>query len=170
MELFDYKNLIQDNTCFKKDNISTLNDVFLTNHSQMCMKSLNFCTGITDCHNFNSAVINTNIAKDGLSKFECKSFIFFNQELFLTYLHVIDFSFFQNADLGADAAYEMFESEISQVVNRHATNKTGIPEEKENLIYKKFFKKGYIFLEIMKKLEMPKHGISIEYREIMLIN
>ena len=32
-----------------------------------------------------------------------------------------------------------------------------------------FFKKSF-FLEIMKKLEMPKHGISIEYREIMLIN
>ena len=74
-----------------------------------------------------------------------KVLFFFNQELFFTYLHGIDFSFFQNADLGADAAYEMFESEISQVVNRHATNKTGIPEEKENLIYEKFFEKGYFF-------------------------
>ena len=30
----------------------------------------------------------------------------------------IDFHFVQNAGLGADAAYEMFESQISQVVKR----------------------------------------------------
>ena len=38
MELFDYKNLIKEATCFKKDCIPTLNDVILTNISRLCIK------------------------------------------------------------------------------------------------------------------------------------
>lgn len=34
MELFDYRNLIKDATCFKKDCSPTLNDVILTNTSK----------------------------------------------------------------------------------------------------------------------------------------
>ena len=73
MELFDYKNLIKGATCFKKDCVPTLNDVILTNVSNKCMKSLNFCTGISDCHNFISTVINSNIARDEMTKFEYRS-------------------------------------------------------------------------------------------------
>ena len=47
MELFDYKNLTKEATCFKKDCIRTLIDVILAVY-----KSLNFSTGISDCHIF----------------------------------------------------------------------------------------------------------------------
>ena len=57
---------------------------------------------------------------DEMSNFEYRSFKNFNQELFFTDLQGIIFSFVQNADLCADAAYVMFESQISQVVNKHA--------------------------------------------------
>ena len=50
-----------------------------------------------------------------MSKFKYRSF-----KKILTDLQGMDFSFVQDADLGADAAYEMFEFQISQVVNRHA--------------------------------------------------
>ena len=39
----------------------TLNDIILTNYSCMCMKNLDFCTAISDCHNFIFTVINSNI-------------------------------------------------------------------------------------------------------------
>ena len=93
MELFDYKNIISDATCFKKGCTPTLNDIILTNASKKCMKSLNFPTGISDCHNFISTVINSNIAKDEMSKFEYRSLRGFNQEQFLSDLQGIDFSF-----------------------------------------------------------------------------
>ena len=131
MELFDYKNLIKGATCFKKDCVPTLNDVILTNVSNKCMKSLNFCTGISDCHNFISTVINSNIARDEMTKFEYRSFKDFNQDQFLFDLQGIDFSYAQAADGDANAAYELFESQISQVVDKHAPLKQAYQRRKK---------------------------------------
>ena len=65
LELFDYKKLIKDATCFKKDCSPTLTDArIFTNASKSCIKTLNFITGISDCHNLISTVINSNFAKD----------------------------------------------------------------------------------------------------------
>ena len=66
-----------------------------------------------------------------MSKFEYRSFKNINQKLFLTDLQGIDFSIFHNADLGADAAYGMFESQISRVVNRHASIKQAYQRKKK---------------------------------------
>ena len=74
MELFDLKNIITDATYFKKGCTPTLNDVILKNVSKRCMKCLNFPTGISDCQNFISTVINSNVAKDEMSIFEYRSF------------------------------------------------------------------------------------------------
>ena len=41
------------------------------------------------------------------------------------------FLFVQNADLGADAAYKLFESQISQVINRHAPIKQAYQRKKK---------------------------------------
>ena len=91
MELFDLKNLITGATCFKKGCTPSQNDVILSNVSARCMKSLNFPTGISDCHNFISTVINSNIAKDEMSKFEYRSFSGFDHDKFLSDLQRIDF-------------------------------------------------------------------------------
>ena len=66
-----------------------------------------------------------------MSKFEYRRFKIFNQELLLTDLHGIDFSFVQNAELGADAAYDIFESQISRVVNRHGPIKQAYQRKKK---------------------------------------
>ena len=42
MQLFDYKNLIKQATCFKKDCLPTLNGVIMINISRLCIKSV-FC-------------------------------------------------------------------------------------------------------------------------------
>ena len=55
-----------------------------------------------------------------MSKFEYRSFRGFNQEQFLSDLQGIDFSFARDAEGNANAACELFESQISQVVNKHA--------------------------------------------------
>ena len=84
------------------------------------MKSLNFCTGISDCHNFISTVINSNVSSDEKTKFEYRSFKGFSQEQFLLDLQGIDFSYAQAVNGDVNAAYELFESLISQVVDKHA--------------------------------------------------
>ena len=104
MELFDLKNLITGATCFKKGCTPSQNDVILSNVSARCMKSLNFPTGISDCHNFISTVINSNIAKDEMSKFEYRSFRGFDHDEFLSDLQRIDFSFDQSAESDANTA------------------------------------------------------------------
>ena len=132
MELFDYKNLIKDATCCQKDCSPTLNDVILTNVSKSCIKSRNFYTGISDCHNIISTVINSNIAKDEMSKFEYRSFKEFNQGQFLSDLQGIDFSCVQDVVGDAITAYELFESQISQVVNKNAPIKQAYQKRKKS--------------------------------------
>ena len=100
MELFDYKSLIKEATCFKKDCLPTLNDVILTNISRLCIKSLNYSTGISDCHNFISTLY-SNIPKDEMSKFEYRSFRDFNQDQFIMDLQAVYFFYVHSA--GADA-------------------------------------------------------------------
>ena len=58
MELFDLCNLIKEPTCFMKNCKNSLLDVILTNSKSLCFKTLNFTTGICDCHNMISTVIN----------------------------------------------------------------------------------------------------------------
>ena len=97
MELFDYKNLIKEAKCFKKDCLPTLNDVILTNISRLCIKSLNLSSGISDCHNFISTIVNSNIPEDEMSTFEYKSFRDFNQDQFIIDLQAVDFSYVYSA-------------------------------------------------------------------------
>ena len=149
MELFDLKNIITGATCFKKGCTPSLNDVILTNVSKRCMKCLNFPTGISDCHNFISTVINSNVAKDEMSKFEYRSFREFDQEKFLLDLQGIDFSFARTAGTDASTAYELFETSISDVVNKHIPIKQAYQRKKKlpcmNSALKKaiFLKKKY---------------------------
>ena len=83
------------------------------------MKCLKFPTGISDCHKFISTVINSNVAKDDMSKFAYRSFREFDQEKILLDLQGIDFSFARTAEGVANTAYELFETYISNIVNKH---------------------------------------------------
>ena len=110
------------------------------------MKSLNLCTGISDCHNFIPTVINSNIASDKMTKFEYRSFKGFNQYRVLFDLRGIDFSYAQVADGDANAAYELFESPVSQVVDKHAPLKQAYQRRKKILCMNSTLKKA-IFLK-----------------------
>ena len=67
-----------------------------------------------------------------MTKFEYRSFKDFNQDQFLFDLQGIDFSYAQAADGDANAAYELFESQISQVVDKHAPLKQAYQRRKKN--------------------------------------
>ena len=74
MELFDISNLIQKPTCFMKNCKPSLLDVLLTNSKSLCIKTLNVATGISDCHNMISTVINNQIQKTEKQKNQYRSF------------------------------------------------------------------------------------------------
>ena len=57
MEFFSLTNIIKEATCFKKNCTPSLLDVILTNSQHLCMRTLNFTTGVSDCHNLISTVI-----------------------------------------------------------------------------------------------------------------
>ncbi|VDI71288.1 Hypothetical predicted protein, partial [Mytilus galloprovincialis] len=56
-DIFDLDQLVKEPTCFKKDCRPSLVDVILTNKKSSCFKTLNFPTGISDCHNFISTTV-----------------------------------------------------------------------------------------------------------------
>ena len=110
--------MFRDATCFEKDCTPSLNDVILTKASTFCIKLLNFPTGVSDCHNFFFTVINANVPKDEMSKFEYRSFRSLNYEEFVADMHGIDFSPGELDGGDVNSVYDQFESEISMVVNK----------------------------------------------------
>ena len=74
MELFDLTNLVKDATCFMKDCKESLLDVIITNNKKLCMKTLNFATGISDCHNMISTIINNTTPRNEKEKIKYRSF------------------------------------------------------------------------------------------------
>ena len=162
MELFDLKNLITGATCFKKGCTPSQNDVILSNVSARCMKSLNFPTGISDCHNI-STVINSKIAKDEMSKFEYRSFRGFDHDKFLSDLQRIDFSFDQSAESDANTVYEQFETKLSNVVNKHIPIKQAYQRKKKLPCMNSALKKA-IFLKkkLFKQYENSRNQKSWE--------
>ena len=74
LEIFDLTNLISKATCFMKNCQPSLLDVILTNANRSCIKVLNFPTGVSDCHNMISTVINNATPKNEKVKFKYRSF------------------------------------------------------------------------------------------------
>ena len=74
MELFSLTNLIKEPTCFKKNYTPSLLDVFLTNSKSLCIRTLNFSPGVSDCYNLISSVINNTVPKADKDKMSYRSF------------------------------------------------------------------------------------------------
>lgn len=122
IELFDFKNLIQSATCFMKNCTPSLLDVILTNSKPLCMKTMNFATGISDCHNMISTVINNTIPKNQKIKISYRSF----RNLDINSLN-IDLSSIvvptpdsiQCSEENVNKVYETFEQDIQQIFDKH---------------------------------------------------
>jgi hypothetical protein len=56
-DIFDLTNIVKNPTCFMKGCEPSLVDVILTNKNNLCFKTLNFNTGVSDCHHMISTFI-----------------------------------------------------------------------------------------------------------------
>jgi hypothetical protein len=123
-DLFDLTNIIKEPTCFKKDCNPSLVDVILTNESKSGFKSLNFNTGVSDCHHFISTFIKGNIPICENIKQPYRSFKNVND---LDKIHLLNESCDNVTDI--DTEYDHFECEVSKVIDKHVPVKHCYPRK-----------------------------------------
>ena len=132
MELFNLSNLINEPTCFKKNCVPSLLDVLLTNSKNLCMRTLNFSTGVSDCHNMISTVINNTTPNIGKTK---STFRNFDNAAFLEEIANIQL---QNLNTHSsdqvNNVYNKFENDFLDIIDRHAPMKT-VYKKKDQLLY-----------------------------------
>ena len=126
MELFDLCNLIKEPTCFMKNCKNSLLDVILTNSKSLCFKTLNFTTGISDCHNMISTVINNITPANEKQKIKYRSFknldvIALNEDLSKVNIQVQSNT--STNDINMNEIYETFESDINTIFDKHVPTK-----------------------------------------------
>jgi hypothetical protein len=73
-DIFDLTNIVKNPTCFMKGYEPSLVDVILTNKNNLCFKTLNFNTGVSDCHHMISSFIKGNTPNCVNSKIQYRSF------------------------------------------------------------------------------------------------
>ena len=119
MELFDLTNLIQKPTCFMKDCKPSLLDVILTISKSLCMKTLNFGTGISDWHNMISIVINNQIPKNEKYKSQYKSFRSVDTDALNTEMKDIQLTGIDGNDCRIHTVFGKFENDIRNIFDKH---------------------------------------------------
>jgi ERCC4-related helicase len=108
----------------------SLVDVILTNKNNLCFKTLNFNTGVSDCHHMISTFIKGNIPNCVNSKIQYRSFKDFDVNKYISdidntvYLH-------DSSECVDDinTMYNDFETKVSQVIDRHAPIKYRYPRK-----------------------------------------
>ena len=76
-DIFDLTNIVKNSTYFMKWCEPSLVDVIFTNKDNLCFKTLNFDTGVSDCHHMISTFIKSNTPNCVKSKTQyrsCKDF------------------------------------------------------------------------------------------------
>jgi hypothetical protein len=142
-DIFDQTNIIKEPTCFKKDCNPSLVDVILANKSKSCFKSLNFNTGVSDCHHLISTVIKGNIPICENIKQPYRSFKNFDVDAYvndLDKIRLLNESCDNVTDI--DLEYDHFECEVSKVIDKHVPVKHRHPKKKLSTIYEQRIKKS----------------------------
>ena len=106
----------------------SLVDVILTNKNNLCFKTLNFNTGVSDCHHMISTFIKGNTPNCVNSKIQYRSFKDFDVNKYISdldntvYLH-------DSSECVDDinTMYNDFETKVSQVIDHHAPIKYSSP-------------------------------------------
>ena len=118
MELFDLTNLVKEATCLMKN----CKDVILTNNKKVCMKTLNFATGVSDCHNMIkfSTIINNITPRNEKQKIKYRSFtnldvVALNEDLSKVNVPISNV----NSQVDTDMKHEKFESNITDIFDKH---------------------------------------------------
>ena len=118
MELFDLTNLVKEATCLMKN----CKDVILTNNKKVCMKTLNFATGVSDCHNMIkfSTIINNITPRNEKQKIKYRSFtnldvVALNEDLSKVNVPISNV----NSQVDTDMMHGKFESNITEIFYKH---------------------------------------------------
>jgi hypothetical protein len=124
MELFDLCNLIKEPTCFMKNCKNSPLDVILTNSKSLCFKTLNFTTGISDCHNMISTVINNTTPPNEKQKIRYRSFknmdvMALNEDLSKVNMQVQS----STNEIDVNEIYVTLESDINTNFDKHVPTK-----------------------------------------------
>ena len=82
MELYDLKNLVKENTCFKSFKNPTCVDLFLTNCSRSFQHTNVISTGISDCHKMIITVLKTTFNKAKPKEITYRCYKDFNNDVF----------------------------------------------------------------------------------------
>ncbi|XP_053408956.1 uncharacterized protein LOC128559906 isoform X2 [Mercenaria mercenaria] len=161
MELLDLTNIVKNATCFMKNCQPSLLDVILPNSKKkkICMKTFNFGTGVSDCHNIIGTVINSNTTKDEKKKIQYKSFRNFNSDVFNEKISNIKLQIQENPDSinpeNINMLYDGFESNIKQIIDdeiptkQKYLKKTQVPYMNRDLL-KAIYKKKMNYTKYLK--------------------
>ncbi|KAJ8307587.1 hypothetical protein KUTeg_014863, partial [Tegillarca granosa] len=123
-DLFNMENTISEPTCFKSNCNPSLVDVILTNKPGMCEKTVNFNTGISDCHHLISVGIKSLMPSLKPKKCAYRSFKNFDLHNYQKDLGKIKPPPEYQSHLDVNELYDTFINEISQVIDKHAPVKT----------------------------------------------
>ena len=111
MELYDLKNLVKENTCFKSFKNPTCVDLFLTNCSRSFQHTNVISTGISDCHKMIITVLKTTFNKAKPKEITYRCYKDFNNDVFAEHLR---------RKLENCENYTQFENRFLEVLNEHA--------------------------------------------------
>ena len=101
-----------------KDCKPSLLDFILTNSKSLCMKTLNFGTGISDWHNMISIVINNQIPKNEKYKIQYRSFRSVDTDALSTEMKDIQLTGIDDDDCSIHTVYEKFENDIRNIFDK----------------------------------------------------
>ena len=122
MELYDLKNLVKENTCFKSINYPSCVDLFLTNSSQSFQYTKVISTGISDHHKMIITVLKTTFKKAKPKEIMYRCYKKFDRQAFREHLgRKLD-----NCD-----NYTLYNSTFLKVLNEHAPLKKKVVRANE---------------------------------------
>ena len=82
MELYDLRNLVKENTCFKSVGTPSCVDLFLTNCVRSFQNTKAITTGISDCHKMTITVLKATFKKAKPRKIIYRSYKNYNEVMF----------------------------------------------------------------------------------------
>ena len=114
MQLYDLRNLVKENTCFKSVDNPSCVDLFLTNCSRAFQNTIAISTGISDVHKMIITVLKTTFKKAKPKEIIYRTFRNFDEHIFSNDL--------KNCLVNCKSITE-FESKFLGVIDKHAPQK-----------------------------------------------
>ena len=169
-DIFSLSQLVKGPTCFKKGCNPSLVDVIITNKKNMCFKTTNSPTGVSDCHNIISTVVKGNLPAQKRREVTYRSYKTFDIDQFTNDLQKIKIS--ENCtEKDLSSIYDKYEKDFKNILDKHAPIKSRCQRRKPLPCMNKELLEGpYIenkcFIHNILKTGVTKIGRNLENKEI----